>query len=68
VRRRIRTSVVLPAPFGPSKPSTRPAWVCRLTPTSAWTGPNALLTSSTSIMASVAVSALGWLTATVVIT
>ena len=64
----IRTSVVLPAPFGPSKPSTRPAWACMLTLASAWTGPNALLTSSTSIMASVPVSALGWLTAAVVVT
>ena len=38
---RMRTSVVLPAPLGPSRPSTSPPATSRSTPASAWTSPNA---------------------------
>ena len=37
---RIRTSVVFPAPFGPSSPSTFPAGAVRDTPSSAVVAPN----------------------------
>ena len=40
----IRSSVVLPAPFGPSSPNT-PGPVCRLTPATAWVRPNRLVSS-----------------------
>ena len=40
---RILTAVVLPAPFGPSTPSTLPAVAARSTPASAVTAPNCLV-------------------------
>ena len=48
---RIRTSVVLPAPLGPSNPSTVPRSTSRLTPSSARTSPNDLWTSRTTTIA-----------------
>src|SRR4051795_12603976 len=38
------TSVDLPAPLSPTRPTTSPAWISRSTPSSAWTAPNRLLT------------------------
>ena len=43
---RTRTSVVLPAPLGPSRPNTVPASTSRSRPSSATTSPNAWRTSS----------------------
>ena len=43
----IRTSVVLPAPFGPRRPTTSPAETSRSTPRSAWTSPNERTTPRT---------------------
>ena len=40
-----RMSVVLPAPFGPSRPKTSPPSTARLTPSRARVEPNDLLTS-----------------------
>src|SRR6516162_6961515 len=51
---RIRTAVVLPAPFGPSRPSTLPASTARSMPSSAATGPKCL----TSPLAPIAGSAM----------
>ena len=48
---RIRTRVVLPAPFGPSRPCTVPAGTLMSTPASALVSPKDLLMPSTSIMA-----------------
>ena len=39
---RMRTAVVLPAPLGPSTPSTVPARAVSDTPSSAWVLPNRL--------------------------
>ena len=47
---RMRTKVVLPAPFGPSSPRTVPRSTVRLTPVSALVEPNALVIPKTSIM------------------
>src|SRR5947207_636938 len=47
---RIRTKVVLPAPFGPNSPSTRPASATSDTSSRAWVMPKALETCSTTIM------------------
>ena len=47
----IRRVVVLPAPFGPRNPVTRPGRTVKLSPSTAVTGPNRLLTWWTSIMA-----------------
>src|SRR5204863_6956164 len=44
---RIRTSVVLPAPFGPSRPKTMPSGTSRSTPARAVVDPNRLTTPST---------------------
>src|SRR5687768_3026813 len=41
---RILTSVLLPAPLSPTRPTTSPAATCMLTPRSAWTPPNHLTT------------------------
>ncbi len=49
---RIRTSVVLPAPFGPSSASTLPVSADRSTPASACVVPKRFATASTSIAAS----------------
>ena len=43
----IRSSVVLPAPFGPSSPNT-PGPVSSVTPATAWVRPNRLVTSPIS--------------------
>ena len=43
----MRSSVVLPAPFGPSRPNT-PGPACRLTPATAWLRPNRLVRSMIS--------------------
>src|SRR5712692_124626 len=48
---KIRTRVVLPAPFGPSRPCTVPAGTLMSTPASALVSPKDLLMPSTSIMA-----------------
>ena len=47
----MRTNVVLPAPLGPSNPSTVPRSTSRLTPSSARTSPNDLWTSRTTTIA-----------------
>src|SRR5438045_2725667 len=44
----MRTAVVLPAPLGPSRPSTVPGEMARSIPSRALTSPNALRRSSTS--------------------
>ena len=44
-----RTDVVLPAPFGPSSPSTVPVGTEKSTPSSATTEPNRFWRSSTMI-------------------
>src|SRR5215470_9385237 len=49
---RIRTAVVLPAPLGPSRPSTLPAWTARSMPSSAMTGPNRLASPCAAIAGS----------------
>ena len=49
---RMRTAVVLPAPFGPSTPSTVPRGTDRSMPRSACTSPNDLVRPSTRIAAS----------------
>src|SRR5215470_4132656 len=49
---RIRTAVVLPAPFGPSSPSTLPTWTARSMPSSATTGPNRLTSPCAAIAGS----------------
>src|SRR5687768_10968415 len=41
----ILTSVLLPAPLGPSRPTSSPSPTVRLTPLSAWIDPYALWTS-----------------------
>ena len=46
---RMRTAVVLPAPFGPSTPSTVPRGTDKSIPRSAWTSPNDFVRSSTRI-------------------
>jgi hypothetical protein len=46
-----RNVVVLPAPFGPRKPVTRPGRTVKLSPSTAVTGPERLLRPLTSIMA-----------------
>jgi hypothetical protein len=43
----MRTSVVLPAPFGPSRPNTIPAGTCSPAPSSATVAPKRLTTPST---------------------
>ena len=48
----MRTRVVLPAPLGPSRPSTLARSAARSTPQSALVVPNAFLTPATSIMVS----------------
>src|SRR5215471_11009118 len=55
---RIRTTVVLPAPFGPSRASTLPASTARSMPSSAATGPKCL-TSPWAPMAGSAMSGQG---------
>src|SRR6266480_148462 len=45
---RIRTAVVLPAPFGPSSPNTVPCGTSKSTPSRATTCPNRLARSSTT--------------------
>src|SRR3954470_14971132 len=42
------TSVDLPAPLSPTRPTTSPAWTAKSTRSNAWTGPNRLLTPSSS--------------------
>src|SRR5690349_18254385 len=42
------TSVDLPAPLSPTRPITSPAWTAKSTRSRAWTGPNRLLTPSSS--------------------
>src|SRR5213595_1501666 len=42
------TSVDLPAPLSPTKPTTSPALTAKSTRSRAWTGPNRLLTPSSS--------------------
>ena len=42
------TSVDLPAPLSPTRPTTSPAWTAKSTRSRAWTGPNRLLTPSSS--------------------
>ena len=42
------TRVDLPAPLSPTRPTTSPAWTAKSTRSRAWTGPNLLLTPSTS--------------------
>src|SRR5215470_10264940 len=49
---RIRTAVVLPAPFGPSRPSTLPASGARSMPSSATTWPNRLTSPCAAIAGS----------------
>src|SRR5215831_5059724 len=49
---RIRTAVVLPAPFGPSRPSTLPASAARSMPSSATTWPNRLTSPCAAIAGS----------------
>src|SRR5688500_12282427 len=49
---RMRTVVVLPAPLGPSRPSTVPAGTSRFTPSTATMSPNRLPRSSTKMAAS----------------
>src|ERR1039457_2519680 len=46
---RMRTAVVLPAPLGPSTPSTVPRGTDRSIPRSAWTSPNDFVRFSTRI-------------------
>ena len=46
---RMRTIVVLPAPFGPSRASTRPASAEMSTPARAWVLPNRLVNPSAAI-------------------
>ena len=46
---RMRTAVVLPAPLGPSTPSTLPWRAARSTPSSAWVVPKRFLSPSASI-------------------
>jgi hypothetical protein len=46
---RIRTAVVLPAPLGPKRPSTRPCLATRSTPSSAVVLPNRLTSPAASI-------------------
>ena len=48
--RMIRMVVVLPAPFGPRKPVTWPGRTVKLRSSTAVTGPNRLVSPSTSIM------------------
>src|SRR5215468_3736834 len=55
---RTRTAVVLPAPFGPSRPSTLPASAARSMPSSATTGPKRL-TSPCAAIAGSAMSGQG---------
>src|SRR4051812_38977984 len=55
---RMRTTVVLPAPFGPSSPSTLPSATVRLTPSSAVVSPKRLTSPSTT-MASVIAGTVG---------
>src|SRR5215467_14685383 len=55
---RIRTAVLLPAPLGPSRPSTLPALTARSIPSSATTGPNRL-TSPRAPIAGSAMSGQG---------
>ena len=43
----MRTSVVLPAPFGPSRPKTMPSGTSRSTPARAVVDPNRLTTPAT---------------------
>src|SRR6478609_5534416 len=50
----MRTSVVLPAPFGPSRPKTMPSGTSRSTPARAVVDPNRLTTPATR-------TAGGWL-------
>ena len=59
---RMRTAVVLPAPFGPSSPSTVPASTPKDTPSSATTSPNRLRTSSTTIVVSLMPAILAHIT------
>ena len=47
----IRSVVVLPAPFGPRNPVTCPGRTVKLSPSTAVTGPNRLVSPQTSIMA-----------------
>src|SRR5687768_6512964 len=67
---RISTVVVLPAPFGPSKPKISPGATSKLTPSTAWTDPYALRTSPTRMTAPAASGrgaravATDWLTLT----
>jgi hypothetical protein len=49
---RIRTAVVLPAPFGPSRPRTLPARAVKSTPHNARTGPYDFSSPSTTIASS----------------
>ena len=49
---RIRTAVVLPAPFGPRSPSTVPAGTAKSTPPSASVSPYLLTRPSASIIVS----------------
>src|SRR6476646_899096 len=42
------TIVDLPAPLSPTRPTTSPAWTAKSTRSRAWTGPNRLLTFSSS--------------------
>ena len=46
---RMRTAVVLPAPFGPSTPSTEPSRAARSMPASAWVSPKRLVRPSASM-------------------
>src|SRR5262245_2149058 len=50
---RIRTAVVLPAPFGPSRPSTLPVGTKKSTPSSAVTEPKHFLSWSTRMASSI---------------
>src|ERR1700759_1962777 len=60
----IRTAVVLPAPFGPSRPSTVPVGTARLTPLRAWTSPKCF-TNESATMASAGGEGIGPLYANV---
>src|ERR1700756_1244521 len=55
---RVRTAVVLPAPLGPSRPSTLPASTARSMPSSAPTGPKRLTSPWAAIAGSAIVGAV----------
>ena len=44
----VLTSVDLPAPLSPTRPTTSPAWTAKSTRSRAWTGPKRLLTPSSA--------------------